>query len=337
MKSAQSADPPVPYSVIIPVRNSAKTLGRCLDALAAQTGVPMGPEIIAVDDASTDGTREVAQAHVVRLLTLPVQQGPAAARNSGAAEAQGEVLLFLDADCQAAPDWCQEMLRPLSASDVCAVYGAYRSRQTACVARLAQAEFDERYARLARRQSIDFMATHAAAIRRAVFLQVGGFRTDLRGNEDVELAFRLTRQGYRIAFAPQAVVYHDHPAALLSYLRTKVSRGYWRTLAYAAHPAKVVADDYTPPWLKLQVVGMVAAALMLALSLVHTAFYPLFLLAVSILLLTTLPFTLFVIRAHPDLMFAAPVFSLARSVALGLGVIAGLVAVGMGKHQRTRT
>jgi cellulose synthase/poly-beta-1,6-N-acetylglucosamine synthase-like glycosyltransferase len=337
MKSAPHVDLPVSYSVIIPVRNGARTLGRCLDALRAQTGAPMRPEVIVVDDASTDGTVEVAQAHGVRLLTLPRRQGPAAARNAGAAEAQGEVLLFLDADCEAAPDWCQEMLRPLSAPDVCAVYGAYRSRQKGWVARLGQAEFDERYARLALRQSIDFLATHAAAIRGNAFLQVGGFRTDLRGNEDVELAFRLSHRGYRIAFAPHAIVYHEHPDALPIYLRTKVSRGYWRTLAYAAHPMKAVADDYTPPWLKLQVAGMVAATLMLALSALHMAFCPLFLLMVCILVLTTLPFTLFVSRAHPDLVFLAPLFSLARSAALALGVIAGLVAVGTGKHRDTNT
>jgi GT2 family glycosyltransferase len=322
-------------SVIIPVHNGAGTLGRCLDALAAQTGVP-GLETIVVDDASTDGTVEIAQAHGARVLNLPVQQGPAAARNAGAAAAHADILLFLDADCEAAPDWCQEMLRPLGDPGVCGVYGAYRSRQVGSVARLAQAEFDERYARLTLRRSIDFLATHAAAIRREVFLELGGFRIDLRGNEDVELAFRLSRRGHHIAFAPQAVVYHEHPITLSSYLRVKVSRGYWRTLAYAAHPDKVVADDYTPPWLKLQVASLVAAAVMLALSVLRAASWPWFLLAASATLLTTLPFTLFVRRAHPDLVWMAPLFSIARSAALGLGVMAGLVSVVGGRHRRAR-
>lgn len=327
---------PLPCSVIIPVHDGAKTLGRCLRALAAQTWAPQRFEVIVVDDASTDDTANVAQIAGVRLLTLPVRQGPAAARNVGAGVAKGEILLFLDADCEAAPDWCQEMLRPLEANQVCAVYGAYRTQQTNWVARLAQAEFDERYARLAQRPSIDFLATHAAAIRRHVFLQIGGFRTDLRGNEDVEFAFRLAHRGYRIAFAPQAVVYHEHPTAPRDYLQTKVSRGYWRTLAYAVHPAKAIADDYTPPWLKLQVAGMVAAAVMLALSALHLASWSLFLLIVFALLLTSLPFSLFVSRTRPDLLFVAPLFSLARSGALGVGVIAGLVAVAMGRHHVTK-
>jgi glycosyltransferase involved in cell wall biosynthesis len=324
-------------SVIIPVHNEAKTLGRCLGALAAQTGAPDDLDIIVVDDASRDGTAEVAQAYGVRVVALPVQQGPAVARNAGAAEARGEVLLFIDADCEAAPDWCQEMLRPLAAADIGGAYGAYRSRQTGWVARLAQAEFEERYARLARRESIDFFATHAAAIRRTAFLQMGGFRSDLRGNEDVELAFRLSQGGYRLAFAPRAVVYHEHPTALRSYLRTKVSRGYWRTLAYAAHPAKAVADAYTPPWLKLQVAGMAAAAVMLGLSVLDVIFCYLFVLVASGVVLTTLPFTLFVSRTQPKLVFVAPLFSLARSAALALGVIAGLAAVAIGKHRGAKT
>lgn len=323
-------------AVIIPVHNGAVTLGTCLDALAAQRGGPADLEVIVVDDASTDGTASAAQAHGARLVALPVQCGPAAARNAGAKETRAEVLLFVDADCEPAPDWCQEMLRPLAAADTCGVYGTYRSRQTGWVARLAQAEFDERYARLARLESIDFMATHAAAIRRTVFLEMGGFRTDLRGNEDVELAFRLSQAGHRLAFAPRAIVYHEHPTTLRSYLRTKVSRGYWRTVAYAAHPAKAVADDYTPPWLKLQVAGLVLAMLMLVLSWLNVTFCFFLGLTVSAVVLTTLPFTLFVSRTHPDLAFVAPWFSLARSAALALGVLGGLVALGMGKYHRTK-
>ena len=324
-------------SIIIPVHNGAKTLGRCLDALAAQVSASGAGEVIVVDDASTDGTAAVAQAHGVRVVTLLEQAGPAAARNAGAGMALGDVLLFTDADCEPVADWCQQMLRPLADPQVCGTYGAYRTRQTAWVARLAQAEFDERYARLAGQQNIDFFATHAAAVRRDAFLEVGGFRTDLRGNEDVELAFRISRKGYRLVFAPQAVVYHEHPATLRSYLWTKVSRGYWRTLTYAAHPGKALADAYTPPWLKLQVAGMVAALLMLPLSALHVTFCSLLLLTVSVLVLTTLPFTVFVSRADPDLVFVSSLFSLLRSAALALGVIAGLVAVGMGKYQHEDT
>lgn len=314
-------------SIIIPVYNECEALSRCLQALQRQTVAPGDYEIIVVDDASTDGSAEVARAYGAMVISQAARQGPAAARNTGAMHAQSDILLFLDADCEPAPDWCAEMLCPLVDPAVSGVYGAYRTHQTGLVARFAQTEFDERYARLAQHERIDFLATHAAAIRRHVFLKEGGFRVDMWGNEDVELAFRLAQHGYKLVFAPHAVIYHEHPSTLWRYLQVKLSRGYWRTLAYARHPQKALMDVYTPPWLKWQVVGVMAVALLLLLSIVQPVFFPLLFLAAGGLLLTTIPFTAFVQRTYPELLFIAPWLSLLRSVALGIGICAGLVAL----------
>ncbi len=321
-----TAGPRPAASIVVPAHNAARTIGRCLDSLACQS-LPAAYEVLVVDDGSTDGTAAVAAERGAVVLRQPVQSGPAAARNVGGNNARGEFLLFIDADCEAAPDWLAEMLRPFADASVCAVYGAYRSRQKGLVARFAQAEFEERYRRLARRESIDFLATHAAAFRREVFCRAEGFRPELRGNEDVEIAYRLSGQGYRLAFAPQAAVYHEHPSTLASYLRTKLSRGYWRTLVYARHPQKAVADSYTPPWLKLQVVGLLASGC----GAVATAFRPQLALALALLvvltLATTLPLAAFAGRKGVGLALAAPWLSLLRSAALGLGVAAGGLAV----------
>jgi len=314
-------------SVIIPACNAAATLDPCLAALS-QGSLPRDQyQVIVVDDASTDRTVEIARQQGAVVVALAERSGPAAARNAGAAAAEAGILLFTDADCQPAPDWCQEMLRPFADPAVAAAYGVYRSRQTEAVARFAQAEFEERYAHLAGRERIDFFATHAAAVRREVLLNAGGFRTDLRGNEDVELAFRLERSGCRIVFAPNAAVYHKHPATLSAYLSTKVSRGYWRTMTYARHPPKAVADAYTPPWLKWQVALLAAAGGLAVLAAWRAVLIPLLLLCLAGLALTLVPFLRFVRRSCPDLVPLAPWLSLARSAALGLGVIVGLAAL----------
>ena len=88
-------------SVIVPARNEETCLGRCLESLAAQTGVSF--EIIVVDDGSTDRTREIAQSFPgVRLLEPgplpPCWSGKNNALVAGAGEARGEWLLFTDAD-----------------------------------------------------------------------------------------------------------------------------------------------------------------------------------------------------------------------------------------------
>jgi len=84
-------------SVVIPVRNSASTLGRCLEALASQSVPASRYEIIVVNDGSTDATQQVALSHAVACLNIE-PSGPAAARNQGAAQARGELILFTDGD-----------------------------------------------------------------------------------------------------------------------------------------------------------------------------------------------------------------------------------------------
>ena len=91
-------------SVIIPAYNSASTIIRALQSVAAQTLAPQ--EIIVVDDASTDNTREIAANFAstssipLRLITQPTNSGPSAARNAGWDTATGDYIAFLDADDQ---------------------------------------------------------------------------------------------------------------------------------------------------------------------------------------------------------------------------------------------
>jgi glycosyltransferase involved in cell wall biosynthesis len=88
-------------SVIVPARNEEACLGACLESLAAQTGVSF--EIIAVNDASTDRTREIAQSFpLVRVVDADAPPSGWTGKNNamaaGAREARGEWLLFTDAD-----------------------------------------------------------------------------------------------------------------------------------------------------------------------------------------------------------------------------------------------
>ncbi|MBI2467114.1 MAG: glycosyltransferase family 2 protein [Candidatus Rokubacteria bacterium] len=90
-------------SVVIPAYDAEATLPACLAALARQSLAPERFEVIVVDDGSTDATAQVAERAGVRVVRLPANAGPAAARNRGAQAARGEVLVFTDADCEPTP------------------------------------------------------------------------------------------------------------------------------------------------------------------------------------------------------------------------------------------
>lgn len=111
-------------SVVIPARNSAETIGLCIEALLAQSTARGEYEVIVVDDGSTDGTAAIAEGEGTRVLSQP-HHGPAAARNLGLREARGEIVLFTDADCIPTSTWIEEMTKPFADPDVVGVKGAY--------------------------------------------------------------------------------------------------------------------------------------------------------------------------------------------------------------------
>src|SRR5262249_26166784 len=110
-------------SVIVPVYNGRATIERCLAALNAHRAPDV--EIIVVDDGSTDDSGAVAARNGARVLTLPANSGPAAARNLGARHASGEVLMFVDSDVAVAANAVDRVRKVLDAHpDVSAGLGA---------------------------------------------------------------------------------------------------------------------------------------------------------------------------------------------------------------------
>ena len=191
---------PLRLSVIVPVYNDQDALARCLGALTASC--PPGVEIIVVDDASTDESAAVAGRLASRLVRLPANAGPAAARNYGARHARGEILLFVDSDVIVAPGALDHVATLLGdRPDLAAVFGSYDATPGA-------AGTVSRYKNLLHHfvhqngevQASTFWAG-CGAIRRSVFEELGGFdqeRFRRPSIEDIELGYRLRRAGYRI-------------------------------------------------------------------------------------------------------------------------------------------
>src|SRR5687768_9412421 len=184
-----SSNLPTSASVIVPVRDGARVLGPCLDALRRQEWLPETYEVIVVDDGSVDGTAAVAEAAGAGVLSQP-NRGRAAARNAGAFAARGEILLLTDADCVPARDWVRRMLEPFADPAVQGAKGIYTTHQSELIARFSQHELEEKYRRMARLDRIDFVDTYSAAYRRALFIANGGFDASIpAGGDDHELSY----------------------------------------------------------------------------------------------------------------------------------------------------
>lgn len=308
-------------SVIVPAYNSEKTIERCLRSLESQTYSKDSFEIIVVDDGSTDKTKKIVRHFPNVRYYNKKNEGPAAARNFGAKQALGDILLFIDSDCEADEQWISEMVRPFEQPSTQAVKGIYRTKQKGLVSKLVQIEFEERYDKMARSKGLDFMDFSAGAIRKATFDQQGGFRQDLKMSEDVQFAYQLSKAGHTIVFTKKAIVYHSHPATVSAYLKVKFWRSFWRMEVYKNFPKKILRDSYTPQTLKLQIVGLFTLLLSAALlPMVPEVKY--FLYAVLFgLFIVLVPLTFRAFKSGIIEGLLMPFFIIGRALSLGLGVL----------------
>ena len=310
-------------SIIIPAYNAEKTIGQCLKALLEQSFPADAYEVIVVDDGSTDKTGEIVRGYNVRYLRQD-NRGPATARNKGAEEAKGDIILFTDSDCAPDKDWVKEMVGSFSKPDVAAVKGVYKTEQKSLTARFAQIEFEERYEMLKNADSIDMIDTYSAGFRREIFFKAGGFDASFpsANNEDTELSYRMSKLGFKMVFNPDAVVYHlNHPDSIMRYARLKFWRGYWRMVVYKRFPGKMVKDTYTPQALKIQILFLYLSLITLLMLAIWQKLTILFLFSIIAFILSTLPFTLFAFKKDTTVGILSPFFLLIRAVSLGAGVM----------------
>ncbi|MGA7408989.1 MAG: glycosyltransferase family 2 protein [Bryobacteraceae bacterium] len=210
-----------PVSVVIPVFNDFENLRHCLDALRHSSVQDF--ELIVVDDGSVDDSARIATEAGAVVLRSERQMGPAAARNLGARSATAPLLFFLDADVCVHRDTLGHAVNELIAQpEVAAVIGSYDDSPS-------EERFISQYKNLfhrfvhqtARREAGTFW-TGCGAIRRDVFMVMGGFDTSFKrpSIEDIELGVRMVRAGYKIVLCPEMQVQHRKRWTLLGLIRT---------------------------------------------------------------------------------------------------------------------
>jgi glycosyltransferase involved in cell wall biosynthesis len=197
---------PVKISVVIPAFNEEKLLGETLRqvraAMAAFTDLGWASELIVCDNNSTDHTAEIARQAGARVVFEPVNQ-ISRARNTGAAAATGDWLLFIDADSRPSRELLVEAAaaiqsgRCLAGGSTVCLEGPYRiARWGACL-----------WNGLSR--GLHWLAGSFIFCEAAVFRQLGGFSQELFVSEEIDLSRRLKPLARRRR--KRIVILHRHP------------------------------------------------------------------------------------------------------------------------------
>jgi cellulose synthase/poly-beta-1,6-N-acetylglucosamine synthase-like glycosyltransferase len=190
-------------SVIIPF-SKPEQAQIVLAALCKQTFSAALTEILLVGPNSSS---LAAQWAIKAVETQPIYY-PGEARNIGARVATGDYFLFLDDDCEPAPDWIEQNVRELERPEVGAVGGQIAGKSKAFFAQCV--DFSRFAFSQANKRVEAALCSASLGVKRAAFEQVHGFNEELRSEEDMDFCYRLMKIGYKTIYQPNIKVLHDH-------------------------------------------------------------------------------------------------------------------------------
>lgn len=175
-------------SIIIPTLNEQFWLPRCLESLGKQTLKDF--EVIIVDSGSSDRTVSIARKHGARVLYEP-KLGFAVAKNFGAGEAEGEILVFTDADSEYPRDWLRRLVDHFDEKGVVAAFGPLKPMEPKLLHRVMFRITTDFVPRISALFGFYIAQAPNQAFRRSAFEKIGGFDERLRMLEDNELPNRI--------------------------------------------------------------------------------------------------------------------------------------------------
>jgi GT2 family glycosyltransferase len=218
------------FSVIVPTYERPAQLAACLRALARQEYPLERFEVIIVDDGSARSPRKILDQFRESLDLQLLEQkntGPAGARNFGATRARGQFLAFTDDDCAPEANWLRALACSFAVNPDSIVGGrTVNALPHNLYAETSQAIIEVVYAHFnADPDDARFFASNNFAVSAERFRLMRGFDESFITSEDREICARWRARGWRLSYAPEAIVHHAHDLTLRTLWRQHFGYG----------------------------------------------------------------------------------------------------------------
>ena len=230
-------------SIITPAYNRAEEVDHLIRSISEQTLNHSLFEHIISDDGSTDNTEVVVRKWCEK-VDYPIHfisqenQGPGAARNHGLEVSKGDLILFIDSDCEADPKWAEIIYTEFTQKPFGACGGPDASKADFSVVQkaidFAMTSFFTTGGMRGHSEKMIakfFPRTHNMGMTREIYCNVGGFGP-LRHGQDIELSNRIRRSGAEIRFIKDAIVYHRRRTSIRQFFKQVFNWGVARVNLY---------------------------------------------------------------------------------------------------------
>jgi cellulose synthase/poly-beta-1,6-N-acetylglucosamine synthase-like glycosyltransferase len=220
-------------SVIVPVKDEERVVGRLLRALLRLDYPPEKMEIIIVEDGSVDKTVEICREYArrysgqVRLFCQQTSNGKPSALNYALEHVKGEIVAVFDADSVPEPDALLRAVEHFEDPSVAAVQGRACSinADVNMLTKFISYEEAVRYETYLRGKDVLNLFVPLTGsccfVRRSVLLEVDGW-DDASLSEDMEVALKLTRKGYHMKYAPEIRYWQEYPVQLAQLIEQRI-------------------------------------------------------------------------------------------------------------------
>lgn len=322
-------------SIIIPCRNEEKFIARCLDSIISNDYPKDKLEILVVDGMSEDSTRKIVAGHQkqhahIKLLKNPKKITPCAL-NIGVSQAEGEIIMKMDAHATYEKDYiskCLRYLKKYKADNVGGILKILPSENTP-VARGISLCLSSRfgagnsYLKTGAREPIFTDSVAFGCYKREVFEKIGTYDERMARSQDFELNLRLKKAGGKILLVPNIVAHYYPKANFIDFFKHNFVDGFW--VFYPLKFGKVVFS-----WRHLIPFFFVLGSIGVGVLSIFFPFFLWLLFFISILyLLFTMYFSIQIALNQKDLkyLFLMPIVFANRHISYGLGSIYGLLKV----------
>jgi len=248
-------------SIIIPVYNSSLTLNECLSSVFKS--IYTNFEVIIVSDNCTDNSVEIAKKYKTKIIELSENKGPGNARNIGSKRADGDILLFIDADVIISPNSLNIITDNFSNEGVDAIQGVYsHNTNYRKLATQFYQSYLSYYVWSKNKKYASTLVTGCFSIKKKIFEKMDGFDANIKNAscEDEKFGYSLIASGYKILIVRNLQVEHRVNYNTIKFIKRRFNQDLDRVKFYLREKSfmnKIKQKNYSNVIIGIPIIGLI--------------------------------------------------------------------------------